>query len=152
MVAMAFTLAFRRAALLLLLLLPSPALADAVLQSEAEDAVMSFVAAVAAGDEEGLSAVLAPEFQILRPTGVGYDRDGYLAQGAPSVRIEGGPVIDDLIATREGDVMVVRYMLTVVETIDGQAVQARAPRLSVFRRAGERWLIVAHANFAGVAQ
>ncbi len=57
-------------------------------------------------------------------------------------------IADDMVATREGDVMVVRYFLEVDETIDGVEVEHRAPRLTVFRKSGETWLVVSHANFA----
>jgi ketosteroid isomerase-like protein len=147
---MAIPSILRRVVLLLLLLAPSPAAADEALQREAEGAILAFVDAVASGDSAKLSAVLAPEFQIMRPNGVGYGRAEYLAQGALTVRITGAPTIESLVATREDDLLVTRYLLHVVETIEGKTVEARAPRLSVFRRVGERWLIVAHANFAAV--
>ena len=41
-------------------------------------------------------------------------------------------------------------MLRIEQTINGKSVQAMAPRLSVFRRGGAGWLIVAHANFAQI--
>jgi ketosteroid isomerase-like protein len=44
--------------------------------------------------------------------------------------------------------MVVRYVLSLNATVDGKEEQRSAPRLTVFRRDGDRWLVVAHANFA----
>lgn len=35
--------------------------------------------------------------------------------------------------------------------LDGRAVEALAPRLTVFRREGDVWLVVTHANFAQIA-
>lgn len=140
----------RLCALFILLLMPLPAAADDAQLKEAEAAVRSFVDAVAKGDQAALAAVLAPEFQIMRSNGVGYGRDDYLAQGLATVRIEGTPAIENLTVTREGDVMVTRYSLATDMTVSGKAVAAQAPRLSVFRREGGRWLIVAHANFAAI--
>lgn len=140
----------RLCTLLVLLLAPLPAAADDAQLKEAEAAVRSFVDAVANGDRAGLAAVLAPEFQIMRSNGVGYGREDYLAQGLSTVSIEGTPVIENLTVTRQGDVMVTRYSLATSMTVSGKAVAAEAPRLSVFRREGDRWLIVAHANFAAI--
>jgi ketosteroid isomerase-like protein len=132
---------------LLFLLAPLQATADQKLE-EAEAAVATFVAAVASGDGAALAAVLEPEFQIVRTDGSGYDRDGYLRRSAPTVRILGTPLVENLVASGEGDILVARYMLNVQETIDGVAIEALAPRLTVFRREVDRWLVVAHANFA----
>ena len=43
-----------------------------------------------------------------------------------------------------------RYILRLEQTINGKPAQVMAPRLSVFRRGGPGWLIVAHANFAQI--
>ncbi len=48
--------------------------------------------------------------------------------------------------------MVVRYTLIVAETVGGVTVERHAPRITVFRREGETWLVVAHANFARLEQ
>jgi ketosteroid isomerase-like protein len=112
----------------------------------AHQAVKVFVETVASGDVGALEAILAPEFQILRANGVGYDRKGYLASELPAIdkwRLE------DVVATASGDLLVVRYWLVINQTIDGTPTAQRAPRLTVFRRDGDRWLVVAHANFAG---
>lgn len=134
-------------ALLAFLILPLPATADS-LQADTEATLQIFFAAVAADDDKALAAVLAPEFQIMRSSGTGYERAGYLERGASTVKIVGTPEIDDLVITREGDIVVARYFLVLEESIDGEHVSHRAPRLSVLRRGGEGWLIVAHANFA----
>ena len=55
---------------------------------------------------------------------------------------------EDLVATAADGLMVARYVLVVDETLDGRTLTRRAPRLTVFRRDGDRWLVVAHANFA----
>jgi ketosteroid isomerase-like protein len=53
-----------------------------------------------------------------------------------------------VVATASGDLLIARYQLVIQETIDGTPIAQRAPRLTVFRRDGDRWLVVAHANFA----
>ena len=73
----------------------------------------------------------------------------YLATGLP--RIPSVPVVANLVATAHNNsLMVVRYTITLPPetTIGGEAVAPMAPRLTVFRREGDKWLVSAHANFA----
>jgi len=130
-------------ALLLLLALPARA-------GEGEDAVAAWVAALTSGDDARIAATLAPEFQVQRADGAGYTKAEYLAGGLP--KLSGAPAITGLVETRDGDLMVVRYALDIGGTLDGKAIAGRAPRLTVFRKAGGAWLVVAHANFAPVVQ
>jgi ketosteroid isomerase-like protein len=120
-----------------------------VTNAEAEAAVMAYVDAVTAGDRTALMAILAPEFQIQRPDGTGYGREAYVAGEFLSISRFLG--LADLNVTSTGDIMVVRYVLRLNSTLDGRPVEVEAPRLTVFRRDGDRWLVVAHANFAQVA-
>ena len=120
------------------------------LQNEAGKAVAAWVAAVTSGDKSAVAAVLAPEFQIVRDNGIAYDREQYLAGELPKITTP--PPVSELVATGEGDVMVVRYVLTIDATVDGAAMQARAPRLTVFRRVDWKWLVSAHANFAAIGK
>jgi ketosteroid isomerase-like protein len=115
----------------------------------ARQAVRAFTEAVASADVDALEAILAPEFQIMRANGIGYDRKGYLASELPAIDQSFERRLEDEVATSSGDLLVVRYWLVIEETIDGAPVARRAPRLTVFRRDGDRWLVVAHANFAG---
>lgn len=140
---------------LLLLLVAATGLAEApasaqenTLTAQARSAVEAWLGAVASGDRSRIEAVLAPEFQLQRADGTGYDKAGYLAQGLPE--IPSVPEISGLAATVEGDVMVVRYTLTLRPRtiIGGGPVTPTAPRLTVFRRQGDKWLVAAHANFA----
>ena len=56
--------------------------------------------------------------------------------------------IDNLRATRAGNVIVARYDLVVDSTINGQKQSTTpAPRLSVFVKGPKGWQIAAHANF-----
>jgi ketosteroid isomerase-like protein len=113
-------------------------------------ATEAWLATLVKGEPAGVAAVLAPEFQIVRSDGSAYSKDEYVNGG--KARIATQPKIEKLVATGFGDHLVVRYMLTVDETIDGKPVEAHAPRLSVFRKDGDSWLLVAHSNFAKVEQ
>lgn len=104
--------------------------------------------ALVTGTPEAVGAVLAPEFQIMRADGTSYDRDSYLANGLP--KVEAMPEFSQMAVTRHDDLLVTRYYVTVSETRDGGTVQRHAPRLTVFRKAGDRWLVSAHGNFAAL--
>jgi ketosteroid isomerase-like protein len=129
---------------LVAVLAAGPAGADDV-TDEARAALVAYTEATLAGPE-ALAPMLAPEFQIMRANGVGYDRNGYLrtvhtVSAAPDFSHE------DIVATVHDGVMVVRYFLRIDETIDGKPVARRAPRLTVFRKLGGQWKVVSHANF-----
>jgi hypothetical protein len=111
--------------------------------------ISSFVEAVIAGPDK-VAPLLAPEYQIMRSNGVGYDRAGYIGRGAGSVRAQRNYAYDDVVVTKADDILVVRYFLRIEETIDGKAITRRTPRLTVFRKISNEWKITAHSNFAQV--
>lgn len=127
-------------------LLAAPAGADDA-TNKARALLTAFVDGVIAGPD-AVAPLLAPEYQIMRSNGVGYDRDGYINRGAGTVRARPDYSLDDLVATTGGDMLVVRYVLQIDETIDGKTITRRAPRLTVFRKIGADWKVSAHANFA----
>ncbi|MBT3808573.1 MAG: nuclear transport factor 2 family protein [Rhodospirillaceae bacterium] len=127
-------------------LLATPAAADDKTDT-ARALLTAFVDGVIAGPD-AVAPLLAPEYQIMRSNGVGYDRDGYINRGAGTVRARPNYSLADLVVTTGGDVMVVRYILQIDETIDGNTITRRAPRLTVFRNIGGDWKISAHGNFA----
>jgi ketosteroid isomerase-like protein len=118
------------------------------LEALAKPAIDAWLEAVFKRDPALLDAVLAPEFQILRADGTAHDKAGYLASALPV--IEEMPQVEDLAVTGTPDLLVTRYLLIAKQTRDGVAVQITAPRLSVFRKDGDRYVIVAHANFAAL--
>ena len=118
----------------------------AALQDEGKDAVAQWIKAVASGDTAVIGAMLAPDFQIVRADGSRYDRAGYLKSDLPA--IASPPDVQGLVVTRDGDTLVTSYILSIRQTRDGKAVEVRAPRLTVFRKSGDVWVVVAHANFA----
>jgi len=118
------------------------------LDAGAKSAVEKWVDAVVSGDADIVGAMLAPEFQLVRSDGAAYDAAEYLARGIP--RIDAGIEISGVVTTGFGDHMVVRYVLDLRETVGGGRIAGTAPRLTVFRRDGDDWLVVAHANFGQV--
>ncbi|MBN9010628.1 MAG: nuclear transport factor 2 family protein [Rhizobiales bacterium] len=108
---------------------------------DAEKAVEAWVGAVMSGDLARIKGVLAPEFQIIRDDGSAYDAEGYLKSNLP--KFEAEPSIQGLVATGFGDYLVARY------TIDVGKQKGTGVRLTVFRKSGNAWLVVAHANLGG---
>lgn len=131
------------------LLASSSAMAADNVTDTARTLVASFVEAVIAGPDK-VAPLLAPEYQIMRSNGVGYDRTQYINRGAATVRAQRDYSFDDVVVTAADNIMVVRYFLRIEETIDGKNITRRAPRLTVFRKIGADWKITAHANFAQV--
>jgi hypothetical protein len=116
-------------------------------EAEANDAIMAWLGALQTGDPAKVEKVLAPEFQIQRSDGSGFGKSDYL-KNLP--KQASAPVIDKVSATVAGAELVARYVLNIRQTIEGKDVQAVAPRLSVFRKTKDGWLISAHANFAKI--
>ena len=123
------------------------AAASGVAASEAQalEALNPWADALFSGDPAAIERVLAPEYQIVRSDGTGYGKEDYLCVlPKQTVRSQ----FHDIVATAHGDIMVIRYIIVTEQTIENQVVEAVSPRLSVFRREGDTWLIAAHANFA----
>jgi uncharacterized protein DUF4440 len=120
------------------------------LQAQAMAALKSFTTAVDTGSPAALGPVLAPEFQIERADGSGMDREAYLKSDLP--KFAAMPEFTGIKVSGTGDLMVVRYYITLNSTRNGKVVQRHAPRLTVFRKQGDSWLVVAHANFATLAK
>lgn len=118
-----------------------PATADDELGGELAD---QFFSVLQRGDTEELDALLDPAFQVTRADGSTADKAQYLQQPASVETYQ----IDNARATRDGDVLVVRYEVTTEEVIDRQSYTSDpAPRLSVFVEEGGSWKLIAHANF-----
>ncbi|HMN87121.1 MAG TPA: nuclear transport factor 2 family protein [Bauldia sp.] len=118
------------------------------LAAEANAAIEAWFVAIRSHDPEKLRAIVAPEFQIMRADGSGYGAADYPTSKLPVINAL--PKVDELVVTKEGDIMVARYMTVIDSTRDGKTVEARAPRLTVFRKVGDTWLVVAHGNFAAL--
>lgn len=116
------------------------------LRGTAQQQISAFFEAIRVGPA-ATETVLAPEFQMQRNNGVGYDRTGYVSRGVAGVEIHSDFVAHEINATRDDDIMVVRYIMEVDEVIDGIPVASRAPRLTVFRLIEGQWKVTAHSNF-----
>jgi hypothetical protein len=116
-------------------------------EQQAHEALDPWIEALVGGDPAVVETVLAPEYQILRSDGTGHDKASYL-KALPKHMVR--PKFSDVIATGDGNVMVVRYRIETDQIVDGKTVTGISPRLSVFRKDSGRWLISAHANFAAL--
>ena len=119
---------------------------QADVQAQGMAALQVFLAAAVVGTPQAFDPVLAPEYQVERADGSGMDRAAYLKSELPKVAAL--PEFTSVNVTGTGDLLVVRYYVTVSSTRKGKVVQRHAPRLTVFRKQGDSWLVVAHANFA----
>ncbi|WP_421725109.1 nuclear transport factor 2 family protein [Bauldia sp.] len=128
--------------------LPTTALADKALEAEALAAINRVFDALMTGDPDQVAPLLAPEFQIVRSYGAAYDREQYLAQSIP--KFETKPAFKDLVATRNGDIVVTRMRLEVEELLDGKKAVSDSPQLIVFRITPDAWQVVASGNFAPI--
>ena len=123
---------------------------QAGLEATTQKAIVAFFTAVIQDDKDNLAKQLAPEFQIMRSNGVHHDAKSYLDSDLPIIAEL--PAVTNLVVTASGDIVVATYSVTINETIDGQVAQTFAPRMTVFRRDGDQWLVVAHSNFAVIDQ
>jgi len=141
----------RWAALFVAALLSGPATMaaaaqDSGLETQARQALTKIFDALASGDAEKVRPLLAPEFQIARSDGAVYNKEEYLARSIP--RIESKPVFSNVIATRNGDIVVVSLRLQIEEHVDGKTAESVFPHLIVFRVTPDGWQVLAAANFA----
>lgn len=114
-------------------------------EQQAHEALDPWLDALVTGDPAVVATVLAPEYQILRSDGSGHDKASYL-NALPKHMVR--PKFSDIVATGDGNVMVIRYRIETDQIVEGKTVTGISPRLSVFRLENGRWLISAHANFA----
>lgn len=133
-------------ALLMVAVSPSMTLAGD-LHDEGVAAFNSFIRAVGRGPE-AVAEVLAPEFQIQRSDGSGYDRQAYIDDGLSRVSIKSGWSLEDTVVTGDNDILVVRGTLVIKADVEGKPIDRRAPRLTVFRKIDDKWKVMAHANYA----
>jgi len=120
------------------------------LQVEIRGAIEGYFAALMTGEPDKVAATLAPEFQIMRTDGIAYDSKTLPTSILPI--ISEMPAIEKLTVTAKGEIAVATYFVNVDQTRDGVLVEAYAPRLSVFRKDGDGWLMVSHSNFAALEQ
>jgi hypothetical protein len=114
-------------------------------EAQAEKQATRFITLLQKNDLTGLKAFLSPAFQLQRADGTFVNKAEYLQK--PSTV---GPTfhLDNVRATRAGDVIVARFDLEVDAVINGQQQStAPAPRLAVFVKGPKGWQLAAYANF-----
>lgn len=121
--------------------------AGSLTPEEVRAAIDIWLVALRKGDEAAVAKALAPEFQIQRSDGKGFNREEYLKALPKHASV---PDIRDLHYSTSGDILVMRYTLHLVQEIGGKPVEKLAPRLTVLRQGPGGWLVVAHANFAQI--
>ncbi len=126
---------------------PSTA-AEQLSEQQALEALNPWFDAIFTGDAALVEKVLAPEYQILRSDGTGHDKASYL-KALPKHNVRS--TFTDILATGDGERMVIRYRIETDQIVEGKAIKGVSPRLSVFRQEDGHWLISAHANFAPLA-
>jgi hypothetical protein len=95
-------------------------------------------------DAAGLAKFLSPAFLLQGADGGVLDRDDFLANPSQVQSYD----LSNVRVTRTGKVIVARYDVAAVVTINGVAQsRAPAPRLTVFVKGSNGWQMVAHANF-----
>lgn len=110
----------------------------------AEETQNAFFSALVDGDGEALEELLSPAFQLVRADGSSATKDQYLANPAVMDSFE----LTDFVTTREGDLIVARFLGATEETIDGQTYSNEpAPRFAVMQQEGDSWRIIAQVNF-----
>jgi hypothetical protein len=111
----------------------------------AESAVRVLFDALRSGEANQAEPLLAPEFQVVRSDGGAYNKQQYLQHSIPKIY---HPLrFDDLVVTRNADIVVTRMKLHIEEQIDGKQAESGAPQLIVFRITQRGWEVVAAANF-----
>jgi len=97
-----------------------------------------------ARDATGSAKFLSPSFQLQGADGGYLGRDEFLANPSQVQSYD----LSNVRVTRAGNVIVARYDVAAVVTINGvPQSRAPAPRLSVFTKGKHGWQMVAHANF-----
>ena len=118
--------------------LADPAATGALLATE-------FLTILQGGDVDELDAYLADGFQLQRSDGTGATKVEYLTKPAT---VNDFMLGSEVVAVQQGDVLTVRWSVTVDEVVNGQvAGKEEAPRLSTFVWVDGRWRLLSHANF-----
>ena len=120
----------------------APSLADPSQTGSA--LVESYMSMLAAKDIKGLEALLSDAFLRQGAEGSFYTKAEYL-QRLPAIR---DYRISDVTALQAGDSLVVRWLFTVTEVIDGRSLTTEpTPRLATFVWSDGEWRLLSHANF-----
>ena len=98
-------------------------------------------------DTAALSAILAPDFQLVRADGTREDKESYLANPAEVFKYE----IKNLRAVADtaggAATLTVSFDVAIDEVINGQSITTTSPRLGAFEWSNGEWLLLSWANF-----
>jgi hypothetical protein len=120
----------------------APALDDPV--ATATELVLEYFRLVQEQDAQGLADFLSDAFIIQRADGTTLQKAAYV-QSIPELRRW---EISEVQALQAGNLLVVRWLLAVDVTIEGQAYRGDpAPRLSTFAYEDGAWRLASYANF-----
>jgi hypothetical protein len=109
-----------------------------------QELVEKYMSLLAEEDVAGLEDFLSDAFMRQGAEGRFATKADYLAD-LPQLS---SYTIEDVRANQDGDALVVRWMFTVEEVIDGRALQTDpAPRLATFVWNDGDWHLLSHANF-----
>ena len=103
-----------------------------------------FLLLLKAENKTGLKNFLDKAFLLQRGDGSYLNKKQYLAD--PS--IVDSYKIRNIVATRKGNVRVMRYEANTVQIVNGQDVPGGwIPRLSTYVKTNGKWTLISHANF-----
>ena len=118
--------------------------APAATTEVAQELTNEFITLLQKKDTSGLTDYLDQSFMIQRADGSFATKQDYLIN-LPTI---GDFTINNVAFKQTGDSLVVRWELTVVQTINGQQYRdTPAPRLSTFVYVDDGWRMMSHANF-----
>ena len=103
-----------------------------------------FLLLLKAKNQSGLKRFLDSAFLLQRGDGTYLNKKEYLAEPALVYAYK----IRNIVATRKGNVRVMRFEAKTDQVIDGKQVPGVfIPRLSTFVKADGKWTLISHANF-----
>jgi hypothetical protein len=109
-----------------------------------QELVETYMSLLAAKDVDGLEDFVSDAFIRQGAEGRFATKDDYL-NDLPQIS---NFTITDVTAKQAGDALVVRWLFTVEEVVDGKAMQTTpSPRLATFVWDDEEWNLLSHANF-----
>lgn len=115
---------------------------------QATQLLTEFWTAVQDADTATLEESLSPSWQLARADGTKLLRNEYIVEvGSGEIDIVNFS-FDDILATRSGPSLVVRYVTTADYTLEGKKYKGTpAPYLGTFVFEGDRWQMASQANF-----
>ena len=117
-------------------------------ERKARELLNDFWTAVKDADTATLRDALSPSWQLARADGTNLDQSTYIKEvGSGQIDIVNF-TFDDIVATRSGDSITVRYTTTADYTLEGKKYKgAPAPYLGTFVWQDDRWQMTSQANF-----